>query len=136
MLARREYSRQELLLRLVRRGFDTAAVKTELDQLIAEGSLSEDRFVENFIRARRERGQGPRRIRGELIQRGISDELVDACIDDSAADWLPLARQAQMKRFGTAPTEWSERARQARFLRQRGFSEEQIRQCLENNEPD
>ena len=137
MLARREYSRQELLLRLGQRGFDDAAVQAELDDLSGEGLLNEGRFVESFIRARRGRGQGPRRIRGELVQRGVSDEFVDAYLDDAAADWLQVARQAQVKRFGDArPTDWSERARQARFLRQRGFSEEQIRQCLEGNEPD
>ena len=137
MLTRRDYSVQELLTRLVQRGFETRAAQTELEGLVREGLLNETRFVENFIHARRERGQGPCRIRGELLQRGVSEQLVDASLDERAGEWLALARRARAKRFDDiVPAEWSERARQARFLRYRGFTEAQIRQCLKDGDAD
>lgn len=103
--------------------------------LIDEGLLSDRRFAEAFVRLRRARGQGPLRIGNDLRQRGIDKSMAADLIGDrigdqirgAATDWSAVARETRRKRFGEViPGDYSERARQARFLRSRGFTEAQV----------
>lgn len=93
--------------------------------------LSDQRFAEHFVEARRARGQGPLRIAEDLRQRGIDKILSTALLEWTASDWEAVARAARRKRFGDQiPGDYSERARQARFLRSRGFTEAQVHAAL------
>jgi regulatory protein len=132
LLARREHSVDELRSKLRARGFDDElAVAGELERLCAEGLLSDARFAEAYAHAHRLRGQGPLRIAAELRERAVPAEVIEACVDPLDRIWSELAQAARCKRFGSAiPQEFNERARQARFLRYRGFTEEQVRSAL------
>ena len=133
LLARREHSVAELRSKLAS-GEGEGAVAAVLDALALEGLLSDRRFAEVFIRSRRERGSGPLRIQADLRQRGISGELMDELLDIADADWRSVAKEARRKRFGTAqPSNFPERAQQARFLRARGFTEDQVRSALRDD---
>ena len=67
------------------------------------------------------------RIRQELKDRGVGDDLIEQSLEAAAIDWQELAEQVRVKRFGSgAPEDYRERIRQSRFLFQRGFSSEQI----------
>ncbi len=106
-------------------------VSEALDALQAENLLSDQRFTEQFVTQRAERGKGPVRIRHELRERGVGRELADRSLEDDELDWCRRAWQARCKRFGAAPPEeYAERMRQARFLEYRGFDGEQIRYAL------
>ncbi|HET6655399.1 MAG TPA: regulatory protein RecX [Gammaproteobacteria bacterium] len=131
LLVRREHSRAELQRKLAQRGCDAAEVDDALGTLERERLLSDDRFAEQFVRSRVERGAGPAKIRADLRQRGVADSIVADALEEYAADWRQRAQEVRRKRFGDAlPDEYRERARQARFLQARGFTAEQIRQCL------
>mgnify|MGYP001408018113 CR=1 FL=1 len=129
LLARREHSTGELRTKLRAKGFeDEEAVDLQLGRLHDEGLLSDERFVEAFVHGRRLRGQGPLRIAAELRERAVPVALIAACVDQRDGAWAGVARDARRKRFGDeAPAGVAERARQARFLRYRGFTEDQIR---------
>jgi regulatory protein len=132
LLARREHSRRELTRKLDARGFPAEVVAAVVAALETSGALAEARFTETFIRSRVAKGQGPQRIRSELAQRGVADADVETALGDADADWLAAARAVRRKRFGAdPPSDFRERARQARFLEYRGFSREQIRAALE-----
>jgi regulatory protein len=131
LLARREHARAELRDKLLARDFPADEVAAALEALAAEGLQSDARFVEAFVRSRLGRGQGPLRILAELRQRAVAPELVDGALAGAGVDWTALARAARERRFGPGcPADWAERARQARFLAQRGFSSEQVRGAL------
>ena len=84
------------------------------------------------MRSRVAKGQGPQRIRAELAQRGIADAAADEVLRGADVDWLTTIRAVRRKRFGPdLPSDYTERARQARFLQYRGFNSEQIRAALE-----
>ena len=135
LLARREHSRRELAYKLAQRGYDANIVEPLLSGLATEGLLSEERFVEGYVYARSARGYGPLRIRAELRERGVPDDLVDGFLDDRDPQWADAVAAAHRKRFGAdRPSDFKERARQTRFLQQRGFTPEQIRRVL--NESD
>ncbi len=127
LLARREHTRLELRRKLCHKGFDETLVDEVLARLAADGLLSDARFAESYVAARVARGEGPVRIRAALREKGVSDELIAEVVDDDRADWQVLIREAWRKRFaGEYPQDHKERARQARFLQQRGFTMEQI----------
>ena len=132
LLARREHSIAGLRRKLCQRGWEAELVDPVLDALVAEGLLSDRRFAESFARARIGRGYGPLRIRAELAERGIDTALAEAALEAEAPDWRRLAREVRLRRFGpAAPADFREKARQMRFLQQRGFDHAQIRAALE-----
>jgi regulatory protein len=127
LLARREHSRRELARKLAARAFRADVVASTLDRLEQSGLLDGQRFIESFIESRVARGVGPRRIRAELIERGIAAGAADAALTRSAPDWPAIARRVRRKRFGAdGPMDFKERARQARFLEYRGFAGDQV----------
>jgi regulatory protein len=128
LLARREYSRAELRRRLRQRMGDDASpseaaaqVETILDELQGNGLLSEARFAAVLARTRARRF-GVARIRHEMREHDLPDEIVRPAIEQLEATEEERARELWRRRFGRAPVDASERARQMRFLAQRGFT--------------
>jgi len=134
-LARRDFASAELAARLEERGFDPAAIATVIAELLDDRILDDARFAENFVRSHARRGQGPIRIRQDLRALGLPDAIVQAALD-AGGDWHALARSVRDAKFGEAvPADWTEHARQARFLQYRGFSTDHIRSAL-GRDPD
>ncbi len=127
LLARREHLRHELAFKLGKRfGSDAeSAIKSVLDDLSAEGLLSDERFTESYIRQRVGKGYGPDRIRQELRQKGVDTALLDLALESADVDWVERAAAVRFKKFGsTPPLDFKEKARQMRFLNYRGFGAE------------
>jgi len=83
------------------------------------------------VASRLSRGVGPERIGAELRQRGISDQLIGRHLDQAAEFWMRHLRQVHDRKYGSdLPRDRKEQARRARFLLQRGFSVQQIRDLL------
>ncbi|MEM9057270.1 MAG: regulatory protein RecX [Pseudomonadota bacterium] len=128
LLARREHSTLELARKLELRRFPETLIDEALARLADDGLLSDERFAEEFVRSRVGRGPGPRKIRHELKARGIDAAHADRLLYGDSHDWQALAEAARRRRFGNGvPAEFPERARQARFLQQRGFDPEHAR---------
>jgi regulatory protein len=135
MLARREHSERELSRKLASRGYDQAVIEDTIEGLVADGLLSNARFVESFVHSRFQRGQGPVKIRAELRERGIDDSAIDHWLEFYGDQWRELAGQVREKKFGNSlPGDFRERSRQMRFLQQRGFDAEQIRSVLSDDD--
>jgi regulatory protein len=131
LLARREHSRTELERKLAAAGFDADAAADALHQLAQEGLQSDRRFVESFVQSRINQGKGPLRIHADLAQRGIAAGLVDEVLAEVRHDWFAAARDARAKKFGRAqPADFSDKARQMRFLQYRGFEPDQVRAAV------
>lgn len=135
MLARREHSGAELRAKLAAKGFPADIINDAVTELHRSGWLSDERFVEAFVRARSERGYGPVRIRAELRERGIDDELIASHLDARDPAWLARLQAVWAKRFAALqPADYAEKARQMRFLQARGFTGDQIRRVMEHRE--
>lgn len=139
LLARREYSRQELVERLAAKGHEAEAIAECLEALAEQGLQSDARFAETFLRSRILRGQGPLRIRLDLERRGLDRETIRHAFDEAArrgeADWFALAGEALARRFPDPGDTPRERARRERFLACRGFDFDQVRHALETAWP-
>lgn len=130
-LARREHSQAEIRTKLAARDYADDAIDAAVRALVADGLISDERFAESFTAARVRKGQGPVRIRAELRQRGVASELIALQLEAAGIDWGRLAADVRQRRFGAeVPQEFSEKARQMRFLEYRGFSSEQIRTAV------
>jgi len=134
-LARREHSRAELSRKLSPYAETAAQLQRLLDQLESEKLLSDRRFTDVLARSRGERF-GAARIRQELHVHGIDDSLVREAVSDLARTELQRARAVWRRKFGSPPADVAERARQMRFLAQRGFSAEVIRRVVSGREED
>lgn len=131
LLAMREHSRKELRGKLQARMDDTDSLDDVLDRLEQDELLSDQRFAEAFVRSRINRGQGPVRLRQELMQRGVTEALAHQAIESQGCDWFALAEEVAERRFGSEPaSERRELARRLRFLQYRGFTTEQCRRAL------
>jgi regulatory protein len=132
LLARREHSRAELGRKLAERGAPGGLVDEVLSVLAERRLQSDERYAESLVASRVGRGQGPVRIRRELAERGVAAAHIEEALAAAEADWNRLASDTRKRRFGSEPPqEWTDRARQARFLEYRGFTGEQIRFALE-----
>ena len=104
---------------------DPEALTALLDELQARGWLSEQRVADQLLRAAAGRF-GIRKVMQQLVQKGVSQEVVAQARKQAQENDLDNARAVWLKRFGKAPASLRERARQARFLAQRGFEPEVI----------
>ncbi|MET0280056.1 MAG: regulatory protein RecX [Steroidobacteraceae bacterium] len=130
MLARREYASAELASTLARKGYARETVTEVIAELVGEQLLDDNRYAGSLVRMLAGRGQGPARIRQELRQAGLSDELVAEALE-SGPDWQQLAGEVRQRKFGAStPVGWPARAKQMRFLQYRGFSKDHMVSCL------
>lgn len=108
---------------------DTLAAEVDevLDWLQAQRYQSDERFIESRLNSRAPR-LGLSRIRQELSRHGV--ELDSETVRTLRQNEVQRAREVWRKRFGQAPADLRERARQMRFLAARGFSGEVVRQVL------
>lgn len=120
-LAKREYSQQELCLKLEAKGFLNAAIVEALALLKAEGLQSDERFCQSYIQVKVERGYGPVRIRYDLKQRGLSDALIEKNLAVYNNVWIEQAFKAFKKRFHQLEINKPKQLKQKQFLYYRGF---------------
>ena len=120
LLASREHSRAELRRKLALDTEDPDQLESLLDELARRGWLSERRVAEQLIHARRGRF-GSRRIRQELLEKGVAEEVIAAALPRLKESDLDAARMVWRRKFGAPPGTAAERARQVRFMQGRGF---------------
>ena len=121
MLARREYARAELALRLAATGAEHDEVERVLDELQDAGYLSDARYADAVVRSRA--GSYARRaIAHSLRERGVTKEVANQALAGLPGDEFEQAQALWQRRFGTPPVDEREKARQLRFLVARGFS--------------
>jgi regulatory protein len=130
LLARRDYATGELSQRLQAKGYDREVIAALIQELRSRRVLDDVRYAENYVSFHSGRGEGPERIREDLLGLGLPAGLVDDALK-AGPDWRELAREQRSRRFGPqVPESWPEKARQARFLQYRGFSSDHIRAAL------
>lgn len=127
LLARREHSRAELARKLAADG-TPEEIDTVLAQLETEGLLSNARYAEAYVRSHGDRF-GAAKLRQTLRSKGVEPELSESQIT-ALPDEIERARAVWARKFGTAPPDAREWARQARFLQSRGFTVDVIRRLL------
>ena len=120
LLARREYARTERRDKLLATGATRDEVDAVLDELAAQGYLSDQRFAHALVR-RKNAGYSKRAIAQTLEAKGVAGEVVTEALAGADTDDAVTLVALWRRRFGRAPADDRERARQVRFLQSRGF---------------
>ena len=92
-----------------------------LDELAELGYQSDARFA-NAVVAHKSGTHSRRAIGAALKARGVDDEAIARALQGGASDDERAMIALWRRRFGKAPADQREKARQVRFLQSRGFS--------------
>jgi regulatory protein len=129
-LARREHASAELEAKLLGKGFESGVVAAVLERLTLEKLLDDRRFLDHYVASHARRGQGPVKVRACLREIAMDGAVAEEFIA-AYPDWLADAQILKKKKFGAeAPSNYADKARQAKFLAGRGYTGAQIRFAL------
>lgn len=134
-LAAREHSRLELARKLAAHAESAEQVESLLNDLERDGWLSAERFAAS-VAYRKSSRYGAARIKAELKQHRVPDDVTSSLIGELQSTELARAHALWQRRFGAVPADPQERARQSRFLLQRGFSGDVIQRILKGWSPE
>ncbi|MCB8745974.1 recombination regulator RecX [Rhodoferax sp. U2-2l] len=129
LLSGREHSRLELERKLAPFEEEPGSLAAALDDLQAKGFISEQRVLESVVN-RRASKLGASRIKQELQAKGLDPQAVADTVQVLRATELERAREVWQKKFGQAPQDADQRAKQMRFLASRGFGGDTIRRVV------
>lgn len=125
LLSRREFSRHELATRLAPRAQNAEELQQVLDDVQARRFQSDERFTESLVH-RRAPQFGARRIEFELDNHRIDAATAARTVAELAASERERALAVWQRKFSAPAHDLNEKARQYRFLAQRGFEAETI----------
>ena len=124
-LSRREHSSKEIYQKMSRKVESKEMLLESIKELERDGLLSDERFAESYFQSRKRRGFGPLRIKSELIQRGVKENLFYSL--EKEIDWSSNALDALKKKLnGKVPQERKEILKLKNFLNYRGFEFQDI----------
>lgn len=121
LLARREYARAELQQKLLAKGGAAEEVRLLLDALIAQGYLSDVRYAQVAV-AHKSKSFARRHIVESLRAKGLARADIETALTEAAIDDDAALRALWQRRFGRAPVDTRDEARQVRYLQARGFA--------------
>lgn len=134
-LSTREHSRLELGRKLARHAEEGDDVEALLDFLEKNNWLSQERFAESLIHRKAAR-YGNKRVMAELQNHGVGGEALAELKAGLADTELARAKDVWRRKFGRVAADAGERAKQMRFLLQRGFSQRAVRVAMEGDADD
>lgn len=126
-LAQREHGFNEILNKLVQKGFANDLILSELESVKERGWQSDERYAKQLIQRRLDRGYGLQYILGETRTKGVSSDVVRSILADIEPDWFELAKEAAERKFGEKPiSDRKDYTKRCNFLRNRGFGLSEI----------
>jgi regulatory protein len=138
-LDRRAYARNELARRLRQKQFPSEAIEKVLDRLQGVGLINDESFAREWLQARTRSGAlGSRRVRQELKQKGVAEEVIAAVwAENSPTSEAESCEELARKKWRTLRTLPRETARRRLlgFLTRRGFALEDVLRTVERVAP-
>ena len=129
LLSQRDHSRKELEQKLKPHEETPGELAEALDFLAAKDFINEKRVAESVVN-RRSTKLGAARVRQELMAKGLpADDIADA-MQTMRGTEFERALVVWRKKFGTPPSDASERGKQVRFLVSRGFAPDVVRRIV------
>ena len=129
LLSMREHSRLELERKLQAHESTEGELAAALDDLQRRGFISDARVAESVVH-RRAAKLGTARVKAELQAKGLDANVVRETVEALRDSEAARAADVWRRKFGQAPADAAERARQMRFLAARGFSGEVVRRVV------
>jgi regulatory protein len=139
LLARRDYSREEMARKLATRGVSREEIEGILQYLEDHKYLDDRRYAQRWASSWIQgKLLGPLKIRGKLLQKGISEAVVKETLVH-AEEILPAKERlrkiltAQWKKEKDIPLTPNRRKKLVNLLRQKGYAWEDISEVLQES---
>ena len=129
MLDRRDYSRAELLKKLVEKGEDETEAAEAVDRLAELGFVDDARYAPIIVRHYAAKGYGPQRVRQELQRRGIPKDLWDEAMEQMPQQDDTIDRLLRSKLKSDAPDR-AELKKATDFLLRKGYGWDEIKSAV------
>lgn len=129
LLAGRDWGRVELERKLAAHAESAEQLQAALDDLQAKGFISDERAAASLLH-RRAGKLGAARVLQELRQKGFDTDLIAAQAGLLQETEENRIQSVWQRKFGTAPQNTAEKAKQMRFLASRGFASSAISQLM------
>ena len=128
LLGRRDHSCRELSRKLKQRGFSSELITSAIEACKKMNYLDDRRFCEGYTRHLRHKGYGVMRIVHKLKEKGVAETHIRESIEQQCQNMCQVedCRRVIEKKIPAQQT----RDRLFRFLYQRGFSNEVIKEAL------
>ncbi|RYV02737.1 recombinase RecX [Shewanella sp. OPT22] len=131
LLAGRDYSRQQIKLKLEAKAFTAEEIETVLNACEQSGYIDDKRFAQSLLRSHIYKGHGPIRIKQAMKMKGLCSEVITETLELSDCDWFELAKEKAEKKYANKPiVDYKEKAKRIRFLMGQGFDYEQAGYAL------
>ncbi|WP_051904521.1 regulatory protein RecX [Hippea jasoniae] len=94
LLDRRDYTKKQLEDKLNSRGVSKRDIIEVVNYLKEKGYVDDERYARNYVYFRLKRGYGKKRIRFELLNKGIDEAIIDKALglQDEKADEVFLKK--------------------------------------------
>ncbi|ENM5763361.1 recombination regulator RecX [Vibrio mimicus] len=137
LLSRRDHSEYELQQKLALKGHQAEVIDEVVKYCLELGYLSDVRYAESQARQMVHKGYGEQRLRQQLKEKRVAEDVIEQVLAEQTIDWFELAKEVAHKKFKSGISlERSQYAKQVRYLQYRGFNFDQIRYALQASESD
>ncbi|NMA67336.1 MAG: regulatory protein RecX [Clostridiaceae bacterium] len=128
----RDRSEEEVINKLIFKGFDKDVAKNAAQSLKAIGYIDDNRYARRYLTERiRLKSLSKKALQMELKRKGISDEIIDEALSEFEIEDEEVAYRAAKKKFSKYDIEDKKvQLRIMRFLAHRGFSTETVRKVI------
>lgn len=133
LLANREYSEKEIRDKLASR-YDEDICNSVVESFLQQGFISNVRYSEMIIRHYVNRGYGISKIKFELMQKGVSAQLLQEYLENNEIDWVSKARMQLESHYNNIQDmDYLEKQKACAYLVRRGFTANEAIKALKDN---
>ncbi len=130
VLKRADQSESELRRKLKQSEYPEEIIEKTIAYVYSYHYLNDERYAKNYIRYKSDT-KSRRQIVNELRQKGVSKEVVDTVLEETAGDDTEAIRRAIRKKTSDVEAlEYEQKQKLAAYLYRKGFMEEDIRREL------
>ncbi|WP_439287753.1 recombination regulator RecX [Lonepinella sp. BR2904] len=129
LLARRDYSEYEIRCKMQQKAFSQEDIDQALAHCQQRHWQSDQRFAENYLNFRANRGYGVNRIKQELRQlKGVSSQIIQNVIEQSEINWSDIALSVLNRKFPQYQNKLDLKTKQKiwRYMLSHGFYAEEF----------
>ena len=136
----RSRTAKELEVKLLEKGYSLESIRESTEKLQADGYINHEEYTKQFLHdALKLKRKGLKWARYELLQRGISNSMIDLAIDEMDTDFeleqlLPMAERKwnlYVQKYGFC---FETKQRMKQFLERKGCTKVTINQIMKNLE--
>ena len=133
IISRREHSSKEVMEKLARKFTSKDLINSTIEKLISNNLVNDTRFAEMYVRSRKKKGFGPKKIAYELAVKGVKDSFANEAIINEGG-WIESAKNVFLKKFKDGPSkDFKQSMKQKTFMQNRGFTFKEIESVMQQD---